>query len=263
MRRRMPSVVLVVGLALVPPAYGQQTLTAQDRPVSLTAQDRADIQDLTARYARALGACAADEYAELFAPETGYFASNIRGEVVGRVRLIALVRSERHCTNPPSSSSNPAAQSRPVPTVTIESTAAGVTGRADLGAAGRYEDEYVKTAKGWRFKSRTVMTPPEVNAGLTAQDVRAIRRLAGTDLGQFDDVYVAGADGVKRFRASGVATGVSPEGITGRAYLKSGGHYDDVYVKTPDGGWRFKSRVYVADAAPGASTPPSSPGVVR
>jgi hypothetical protein len=51
-----------------------------------------------AGYARALGSCAAEEYADLFAPEVGYFASGIRGEVVGRERLIALVRSERQCT---------------------------------------------------------------------------------------------------------------------------------------------------------------------
>ena len=236
MRRSMLTVTLVVGLALVPPAYGQQTLTAQDR---------AEIQELTARYARALGGCAAEEYADLFAPDSGYFASNIRGEVVGRDRLIALVRSERHCTNP-APATNGAAQARPAPTVAIESTPAGVTGRADLGNVGRYDDEYVKTTKGWRFKSRTVMTPPELTAGLTVQDVRAIRRLAGTDLGQFDDVYVAGADGVKRFRASGVALGLSTEGVTGRAFLKNnGGHYEDVYVKTPEGSWRFKSRMHV------------------
>lgn len=236
MRRSMPTVTLVVGLALVPPAYGQQTLTAQDR---------AEIQELTARYARALGGCAAEEYADLFAPDSGYFASNIRGEVVGRDRLIALVRSERHCTNP-APATDGAVQPRPAPTVAIESTPVGVTGRADLGTAGRYDDEYVKTTKGWRFKSRTVMTPQELTAGLTVQDVRAIRRLAGTDLGQFDDVYVAGADGVKRFRASGVALGLSTEGVTGRAFLKNnGGHYEDVYVKTPEGSWRFKSRMHV------------------
>ena len=92
------------------------------------------------------------------------------------------------------------------------------------------------------------MTGPELKANLTVQDVRAIRRLAGTDLGQFEDVYVAGADGVKRFRASGVALGLSTEGVTGRAYLKNnGGHYDDVYVRTPEGGWRFKSRLHVPD----------------
>jgi len=138
---------------------------------------------------------------------------------------------------------------RAVPTAVIEMSSTGPVGRADLGEkVGRYDDEYVKTPKGWRFKSRTVMTAQELAAGLTVQDVRTIRRLAGTDLGQFDDVYVAGADGVKRFRASGVATGLSAEGVTGRAFLKNnGGHYDDVYVKTPEGGWRFKSRLHVPD----------------
>ena len=229
---------------------------------TLTPQDRAEIQDLSAKYARLLGSCAAEEYADLFAPDTGYFASNIRGEVVGRDRLMALVRSERHCIAPApqaSGNANPApanagaganAAPRPVPTVAIEISSTGPIGRADLGAkVGQYDDEYVKTPKGWRFKSRTVMTAQELAAGLTVRDVRAIRRLAGTDLGQFDDVYVAGADGVKRFRASGVALGLSQDGVTGRAFLtKNGGHYDDVYVKTSEGGWRFKSRVHVADA---------------
>src|SRR5688500_19889307 len=74
---------------------------------TLTPQDRAEIQDLSAKYARMLGSCAAEEYADLFAPDTGYFASNIRGEVVGRERLMALVRSERHCTAPaPQASGN-------------------------------------------------------------------------------------------------------------------------------------------------------------
>jgi hypothetical protein len=217
---------------------------------SLTPQDRAEIQDLSAKYARTLGSCAAEEYADLFAPDTGYFASNIRGEVVGRERLIALVRSERHCIAPaPQASGNATPAPRPVPTAVIEMSSTGPIARADLGEkVGRYDDEYVKTAKGWRFKSRTVMTSQELAAGLTVQDVRAIRRLAGTDLGQFDDVYVAGADGVKRFRASGVAMGLSAEGVTGRAFLKNnGGHYDDVYVKTPEGSWRFKSRLYVSD----------------
>jgi SnoaL-like domain len=229
---------------------------------TLTPQDRAEIQDLSAKYARMLGSCAAEEYADLFAPDTGYFASNIRGEVVGRERLMALVRSERHCVAPApqaSSNANPTAANagaaanaapRPVPTVAIEISSTGPIGRADLGAkVGQYDDEYVKTPKGWRFKSRTVMTAQELAAGLTVRDVRAIRRLAGSDLGQFDDVLVAGADGVKRFRASGVALGLSQEGVTGRAFLKNnGGHYDDVYVKTPEGSWRFKSRVHVADA---------------
>ena len=225
----------------------------------LSAQDRADIQELVARYAKALGSCGAEEYADLFVPETGYFASNIRGEVVGRDRLIALVRSERHCTGPApgNASGGGAPASRPVPKVAIESTAKGITGRADLGGAGHYDDEYVKTPKGWRFKARTVITSQEETAKLTVQDVTAIRRLAGTDLGLFDDVYVAGPDGMKRFRTSGVALGLSAEGVTGKGLLKNdGGYYEDVYVRTQQGGWRFQSRKYVAaDGTAAGNTP--------
>lgn len=237
----------IVSLMSVAGLLGLVSAGALEAQGALTPQDRAEIQELSAQYARTLGTCAAEEYADLFAPETGYFASNFRGEVVGRERLIALVRSERHCVTPQANGA-PAAP-RPVPTVAIEISSAGPIGRADLGEkVGRYDDEYVKTSKGWRFKSRTVMTAQELAAGLTAQDVRAIRRLAGTDLGQFDDVYVPGADGVKRFRASGVAMGLSAEGVTGRASLKNnGGHYEDVYVRTPEGGWRFKSRQHVSD----------------
>ena len=188
------TIVLALGLSAA-------SLRAQG---SLTEKDRAEIQDLSARYARALGSCAAEEYADLFAPGPGYFASNIRGEVVGRERLMALVRSERHCTAPPAAPSGGASASapaapRPVPTVSIEITSTGPIGRAELGEkVGRYDDEYVKTSKGWRFKSRTVMTAQELAANLTVQDVRAIRRLAGSGLGQYDDLYVAGPDGVKR-----------------------------------------------------------------
>src|SRR5262245_20762622 len=109
---------------------------------SLTDRDRADIQELSAKYARTLGTCAAEEYADLFAPDTGYFASNFRGEVVGRERLMALVRSERHCTSPPPQPSGAAEAStapRPVPTVVIEISSTGPTGRAELGEkVGRY-----------------------------------------------------------------------------------------------------------------------------
>lgn len=236
---------LVSATTLLAVLASSASLVAQG---ALTAQDRADIQELSAKYARTLGTCAAEEYADLFVPDSGYFASNIRGEVVGRERLMALVRSERHCTAPAPQAGGTGNAPRPVPTVVIEISSTGPIGRADLGEkVGRYDDEYVKTPKGWRFKSRTVMTAQELAAGLTVQDVRVIRRLAGTDLGQFDDVYVPGTDGVKRFRASGVALGLSQDGVTGRAFLKNnGGHYEDVYVKTPEGNWRFKSRVYVA-----------------
>lgn len=252
MRRYVVQIFTIgAGLMLAATAHAQQALTPQDR---------ADIQDLSARYAHALGACDAEAYAGLFAPDSGYFASNIRGEVTGRERLVALVRSERHCQRPATGAAPaPAAPAtpRPVPTVTIATTNGAVTGVADLGGAGRYEDEYVKTSAGWRFTSRTVMTPAEIKAGLDARDTWTIRRLAGSDLGGFDDVYVATGDGgEKRFRASGVALGLTADGVTGRAYLRNDpGHYEDVYVRAANGSWRFKSRTYVVDDPPVARRP--------
>jgi hypothetical protein len=250
----------LVAIALLPP---RASAAPQAGTASLTTADRAEIQELVAGYVRALGACAAEAYADLFVPGSGYFASNIRGEVTGRDRLIALVRSERHCvpaaTPAPANAAAQPPRANNVPTVVLEVTATGVTGRADLGNAGSYADEYVQTRDGWRFKSRTVISRQEQAANLTAGDFVAIRRLAGTDLGLFDDVYVPGADGVKRFRSSGVALGLSSEGVTGRAVLKGdGGRYDDVYVRTANGGWRFKSRIYVPEGSGAPAAPAGS-----
>jgi hypothetical protein len=207
----------------------------------LTAQDRTEIQALVSGYAKALGSCAASDYADLFA-EKGYFASGFRGQVAGREKFIAMVQSERQCINP-----NPApgtAQARPGPTVVINVTPAGVFGLADLGAAGGYEDEYVKTPKGWRFAARTVIIPAEKAAGLDAAGMVAIRRLASGP-NDAEDFWAPGQDGVKRFRSMGAVINVTGGAVTGRVYLKDGGYYDDVYEKTTDGHWRFKSRQYV------------------
>lgn len=214
---------------------------AAQAPQALTPQDKTDIQALVTGYARTLGTCAASEYADLFA-DTGYFASGFRGQVAGRDRLIAMVQSERQCITP--STTPPSA--RPGPTVVIDATPTGVRGIADLGGAGQYEDEYVKTPKGWRFAARTVITPAEKAAGLDAKAMLSIRRLASGPQ-DAEDFWAAGQDGVKRFRSAGVVIGVSNGTVTGRVYLKDGGHYDDVYEKTTQGDWRFKSRTYVPD----------------
>jgi hypothetical protein len=216
----------------------------------LSDNDRAEIQDLSVRYGRALGLCEAEEYAALFAPLDGYFASGPRGKVVGRERLIALVRSERHC--------NDGSERRPrnLPaTSTIEATPEGATARIVPNIAGHYEDTYVKTAQGWRFRGRTYVSKEEEAAKLTSADFDEIRRLAGNDTGQFQDVYSATPQG-QQFRSAGVVIAPSPEGATGRASLKNdGGRYEDVYVKTAHG-WRFKSRQYVsaAETLAGAKT---------
>src|SRR5215467_10537658 len=90
---------------------------ATQTPRVLTEQDKTEIQGLVTGYAKALGSCAANDYADLFAPDAGYFASGFRGHVAGHDRLVAMVQSERQCINPPSATTTP----RPVnaPTVVI------------------------------------------------------------------------------------------------------------------------------------------------
>jgi hypothetical protein len=238
-------VVVVIGigcLALCP-------LTAQQKggSVTVTDRDRAEIQELVAHYARALNGCAADEYASLFAAPDGYFASGPRGHVAGREKLVALVKSERHCND------TTARRAGNAPTVVVEASGGAVTGKTISGAGGgHYEDVYVKAADGWKFKSRNFISALEETAKLTAQDFIDIRKLAGNEGGQFDDVYSTAPDG-KKFRSSGVVIAPSAEGATGKVYLRNdGGHYEDVYVKSA-AGWRFKSRLYVAPTAESAS----------
>ena len=229
-----------MAVAILGAATSASAQAKPDGASKLTDRDRAEIQELVTHYARALSSCSAEEYAELFAPVTGSFASSIRGEIIGREKLIALVQSEPHCITTPAG--RPAGNG---PTVVVTASAEGVTGVADLGNAGRYEDSYVKTPKGWRFQKRNVITRQEQAANFTAKDFIALRKLAGDDQGQFEDVYRDTPVG-KRLRSSGVVIAATAEGATGRVYLKNdGGHYEDVYVRSTNG-WRFKSRTYVA-----------------
>jgi len=235
--RLLSAFVGVIMFAVPGPAAAQAGRAGSSR---LTDQDRAEIQDLVSHYASALGSCSAEAFADLFAPVTGSFASGFRGEIVGHDTLVALVQSEPHCAT-----TTPGRPAGKGPDVVITESPDGVTGMADLGNAGHYEDVYVRTPKGWRFQSRNVITKKEADAHFTAKDFIAVRRLAGTDLGVFDDVYRDTAVG-RRLRSSGVVVNVTPEGATGRAFLRGdGGHYDDVYVRTATA-WRFQSRTYVS-----------------
>ena len=215
-------------------------------PSSLTADDKAAIQMLVSSYASALGQCHAEEFADLFVPQTGAFLSGFRGRFVGREKLIALVQSERHCVAP--SGSQPTARPGGTngPTVDIEATANGARGVAHLGTA-EYQDEYTKTAAGWRFASRTVILATEKAAGIEAADLLAIERLGGSALG--DDYEADQGGGKPRLLTSGVRVTVSGNEVKGRAFLKDGGYNDEAYEKIGPGKWRVKSSVHVAPGA--------------
>lgn len=214
---------------------------------TLSTDDRSAIQALMTQYAQALSGCRAAEFADLFVPETGSFASGFRGRMVGRARLIALVESERQCVAPRDNDKAKAAAARPGgasgPTVALEVTATGVRGIANLGTA-EYQDEYVKTPQGWRFASRTVIIAAEKAAGLDARGMLAIQRLGGAEL---DDHYEADQNGVPRLMTSGVKVSVAGDQVTGRAYFKDGTYNDQVYEKLGPGEWRVKSSTHVRE----------------
>jgi hypothetical protein len=209
--------------------------------------DRLEIQQLVGRYARALGRCDGEEYAAVFVTPDGYFASGTAGKVVGRRQLVDLVLGQTHCINGTTIGGRaPANSDRPStgPVLTIEVSAEGVTGKASLRDHGHYEDVYVKTPEGWRFKSRTHLSAAQEVAGLSPQDYEEIRGLVEGNGERFRDIYVSTPKG-PRFKSTGVVLEPSADGIAGRMYLlDDDGRYEDVYTKTA-GGWRFKSRIYV------------------
>jgi hypothetical protein len=232
-----------ISMALVALLVAGARLSAEDKP-TLGADDRAAIQQLTADYAKALGTCDGEGWAKLFEPD-GVFASGPRGAVRGHDRLVAMVESEPQCNTPGPRTA------RPAPMAEIQPAPGGAVGRIPLGADGTtyYDDVYVKTKAGWRFKYRQVITGNETKAGLKPEDFLAIRRLAGDGGKDVGDVWSETPQGW-RFRSSGLTISAAPTGVTGRLHLKSGGRYDDVYVNTPNG-WRFQSRTFVPEVAPG------------
>jgi hypothetical protein len=218
--------------------------TAQSRqsgaaPRTLTAQDRTELELLSARYAWALATCDVEKWPAVFTPD-GYFMSGARGKVDGHHHLTEMIKSY-NCvyTN---GVAPPHAPGVSVPyKLEVMASRDGATGLAYYNG-GRYEDVYVRTPQGWRFKSRTVVTNKELQGNLTSADFDEIHRLATANGGPYIDVYESIAGGT-RFKSTGVVIAPAPEGATGSAYLKDGGHYEDVYVKTSNG-WRFKSRTY-------------------
>lgn len=165
--------ILVVGAIGIPRSSRSQNAG----PVmKLSPQDLAEITQLSARYAKAIGTCAAEDYASLFTGDGFYSSSEFTGpkhrelfgtnggQAIGHDRLVLLVQTEPYCADP-----NGKRGARKPPAVTIQATADGARGTAPFADGGRYEDVYVKTPDGWKFKSRT-----HVRAGQTAFEAPAL-----------------------------------------------------------------------------------------
>ncbi len=146
-------------------AFAPKTMAAE-----LTALDYFQIQQLVAKYARAIDTCSNNgyDYADLFTAD-GFFAPSMNGKVElkfqGRERLAEVSGGgTQGCKNVPWIKEG--VRHLYVNHI-ITATAEGAVGTVDmlmigLGGDpnkieydGYYADVYAKTAAGWRFKSRT------------------------------------------------------------------------------------------------------------
>jgi hypothetical protein len=157
--------ILALFLILTSTASAQKT-----GPAELAALDYFQIQQLVAKYARAIDTCSNNgyDYADLFTPD-GFFAPSMNGKVElkfqGRERLAEVSGGgAQGCKNVPWIKEG---VRHIYVNHIITPTAEGAAGTVDmlmigLGGDpnkiehdGYYEDVYVRTASGWRFKSRT------------------------------------------------------------------------------------------------------------
>ena len=151
---------VTLGLSVAMAGVG---LAQEKTSKTLTEKDRAEIRQLSDRYVTALDGCKATEYANLFTAD-GSFISGPRGTMTGHEKLESLVTTERHCQPGATAAS---AIGHAFSKVVIEPTSEGAVGKVYLpgrdpsSSGGHYEDRYVKTAGGWRIKSRTYLSPKE------------------------------------------------------------------------------------------------------
>jgi hypothetical protein len=171
-RKRLTLVLAGVTIATIAAAQAppKDSTSNASKPMTLTAIDYIEIEQLVAKYSRALDTCANNgyDYADLYTPD-GVFAPTINGKpgprFEGRDRLAEasgggklgcrnvgwIQQGVRHL--------DPNHVITPTPTGAI-----GIVDMLMIGLGGDpnkieydgyYDDVYVKTPQEWRFKSRT------------------------------------------------------------------------------------------------------------
>ena len=162
--RTCRATLTVVALLALP------ALSFAQKPMELTALDYIEIQQLVSKYARAIDTCSNNgyDYADLYTPD-GIFMPMVNGRSIpgiqGREKLAEVSGGgSKGCKNVPWIEQG---VHHIYVNHIITSTPEGATGTVDMMMIGLfgdpnkiendgyYEDIYVKTAQGWRFKQRT------------------------------------------------------------------------------------------------------------
>jgi hypothetical protein len=157
-------IILTLSLIIASTTFAQKS-----EPAELTALDYLQIQQLVAKYARAIDTCSNNgyDYADLFTPD-GYFAPTMTGKVdmkiQGRERLAEVSGGgAQGCKDVPwikegvrhiyvNHIITPATEGA---SGTVDMLMIGLGGDPNrIEYDGYYADVYSKTKQGWRFKSR-------------------------------------------------------------------------------------------------------------
>src|SRR5215471_16862919 len=166
MARRL-FISLALAAILAPAALAQKPA---QKPMELTALDYIEIQQLVAKYARAIDTCSNNgyDYADLYTPD-GIFLPMVNGKSItgiqGREKLAEVSGGgSRGCKNVGWIEqgvrhiyTNHIITPSPEGAVgTVDMMMIGLGGDPNkIESDGYYEDIYVKTTQGWRFKQRT------------------------------------------------------------------------------------------------------------
>jgi SnoaL-like protein len=181
---RTPKIVLIALIASVPLAFvatqAQKTNEGSHKVATLTAQDYLDIQQLVNRYAFAIDTCSNNgyDYADLYTPDGVFYWGVGARKSVGREELAeAAGGGKLGCQKLARATAEKPIATHVTVNLVIEPSPEGATGKSYLvypgvrgidadpdhsGHVGGYQDVYVKTAQGWRFKSRLHVFPPRI-----------------------------------------------------------------------------------------------------
>jgi ketosteroid isomerase-like protein len=123
---------------------------------ALTAQDYIDIQQLYARYAWVIDAADVEGYVALYTPDGSFNAFTGADGLRKFMKGAGPAGTRRHWNSNLVITPSPGGANGKVYLVLVETGAKP----PNMAFAGRYEDQLVKTAAGWRFKKRLVSPDP-------------------------------------------------------------------------------------------------------
>jgi hypothetical protein len=182
-----------IALTAIFALFAMLTTASAARAQSLTSDDYIAIQQLVSKYAYAIDECTNKgyDYADLYVPD-GSFATSRNGRISnrfdGRDQLAEAARGGaadckdvpwagivhmlvNHVIEPDAADNRRATGKVYLIAIGLD----GVPGKVE--AQGRYEDVYVKTAQGWRFKSRVhVLAPGQAEVSRGSRPVAQPRR---------------------------------------------------------------------------------------